>query len=143
MTLRGNVLRNTTPACIALSHFKYLTTALRRILFSSVVMVLTFLQGVLGPNPVRFLYFCYETVHLFLSVTDLYPRLRTYTLGYRLIPRLRTYTLGYRLIPSVIDLYLGYELIPSVTDLYPRLRTHTLGYRLIPSVTDLYPRLRT
>ena len=37
-----NVLRETTPSSMAASRFKYLTTALERILFSSVVMVLAF-----------------------------------------------------------------------------------------------------
>ena len=47
-------------------QIQYLTTALGRILFSSVVMVLAFLPGGPGSNPVPTLYFCYSFIHLFL-----------------------------------------------------------------------------
>ena len=43
---------------------KYLTTVLRRILFSSVVMVLAFRPGIPGSNPVQILYFCHAFVSL-------------------------------------------------------------------------------
>ena len=45
---------------------RYLTTALERILFSSMVMVLAFRPGVLGSNPAQTLYFCHAFIHLFL-----------------------------------------------------------------------------
>ena len=45
---------------------QYLTTALGRILFSSVVLVLAFRPGVPGSNPVQILYFCHAFIHLFL-----------------------------------------------------------------------------
>ena len=42
------------------------TTALGRILFSSVVMVLAFPSGVPGSNPVRTLYFYHAFIHFCL-----------------------------------------------------------------------------
>ena len=122
MTLRGGVLRMTTPSSMAASRFKYrpwigqrvinpiyrpkkkrtfclirfpssinddfkrgcvtddhsfkhgcfpiyiqyLTTALGRILFSSVVMVLAHQPGGPGSNPARIIYFCHAFIHFFL-----------------------------------------------------------------------------
>ena len=43
-----------------------ITNELKRILLSSVVMVLAFRPGVSGSNPVRILYFCHAFIHLFL-----------------------------------------------------------------------------
>ena len=43
-----------------------LTSASERIRSSSVVMVLAFRPGVLGSNPARAVYFCFELVHMFL-----------------------------------------------------------------------------
>ena len=42
------------------------STALGRILFSSVIMVLAFRLAVLGSNPVQTLYFDHAVIHLFL-----------------------------------------------------------------------------
>ena len=43
-----------------------ITTELKRISFSSVVMVLAFPPGIPGSNPVQILYFCPAFIHLFL-----------------------------------------------------------------------------
>ena len=66
------MLWETTPLCMAASRFKYkkyLATALRRILFSSMVMVLAFCPGVPGSHPGQILYFCHAFIHFFF-VTD-------------------------------------------------------------------------
>ena len=58
----------TTPSSMAASRFKiqYLTTALGRIPFSSVVMVLAYQPGGPGSNPARIIYFCHAFIHFFL-----------------------------------------------------------------------------
>ena len=45
----------------------YLTTALGRILFCSMVMVLAFCPGIPSSNPVQTLYFCHAFIHLFVG----------------------------------------------------------------------------
>ena len=62
----STLLREATPSRMAASRFKYNTTALGRIPFSSVVMVLGFRPGVPGSNPVQILYFCHAFIHYFL-----------------------------------------------------------------------------
>ena len=59
------LLREITPSCMSASRFKYnnLTTALERILFSSVVMVFAFRPGIPGSNSARTLYFCHEFLY--------------------------------------------------------------------------------
>ena len=47
-------------------YIQYLTTALGRILFSSVVMVLAYQSGGPGSNPARIIYFCHAFIHFFL-----------------------------------------------------------------------------
>ena len=47
-------------------EIQYLTTALGRILFSSVVMVLAYQSGGPGSNPARIIYFCHAFIHFFL-----------------------------------------------------------------------------
>ena len=47
-------------------YIQYLTSALGRILFSSVVMVLAYQPGGPGSNPARILYFCHAFIHFFL-----------------------------------------------------------------------------
>ena len=47
-------------------QIQYLTTALGRILFSSVVMVLAYQSGGPGSNPARIIYFCHAFIHFFL-----------------------------------------------------------------------------
>ena len=47
-------------------QIQYLTTALGRILFSSVVMVLAYQPGGPGSNPARIIYFCHAFIHFFL-----------------------------------------------------------------------------
>ena len=47
-------------------YIQYLTTALGRILFSSVVMVLAYQPGGPGSNPARIIYFCHAFIHFFL-----------------------------------------------------------------------------
>ena len=78
VTLRGDVLRETTPSSMAASRFKiqYLTTGLERIVFNSMVMVLAFCPGVPCSNPVQISYFCHTFIQLFpcygLCSKDLY-----------------------------------------------------------------------
>ena len=47
-------------------EIQYLTTALGRILFSSVVMVLAYQPGGPGSNSARIIYFCHAFIHFFL-----------------------------------------------------------------------------
>ena len=65
------MLQETTPSSMAASRFKiqYLTTALERILFSSLVMV----HEVIGSNPAQILYFYHAFIHLLLC-TGLCPQ---------------------------------------------------------------------
>ena len=62
MTLRGGVLREATLSCMANSLYR--TTALGRILFNSVVMVLAYRPGVPGSNLVRRPYI--SAMHVFI-----------------------------------------------------------------------------
>ena len=48
------------------NEIQYLTTALGRILFSSVVMILAYQPGGPGSSPARIIYFCHAFIHFFL-----------------------------------------------------------------------------
>ena len=64
---QSTVLRETTSSSMAASGFliQYLTTALGRILFSSVVMVMAFQPVGPDSNPIRTLYFCHAFINFF------------------------------------------------------------------------------